>query len=90
MRSRERSELAGLFGIVTLLPVTDAAARLSGEYLRRFRRSHPGIGVVDYVIAATATLFDAELAALNVKHFPMRPRLRPPWWSSPDGSNATA
>lgn len=79
MRARERTAVARLFGIVTLVPVSDAIARLAGEHLRRFRRSHGGIDVVDYVIAATAGLLEADLATLNVRHFPMIKGLRPPW-----------
>lgn len=79
MRSAERSDVARLFGIVHLVPVTDLVARRAGELLRRYRRSHQGIDVVDYVIAATADLHDAGLATLNVKHFPMVRGLRPPW-----------
>lgn len=79
MRTREQTAVARLFGIVTLVPVSDAIARLAGEHLRRFRRSHGGIDVVDYVIAATAGLHEADLATLNVRHFPMIKGLRPPW-----------
>lgn len=53
--------------------------RLAGEYLRTFRRSHAGIDTVDYVVAASVRLHGAELATLNVKHFPMIEGLRPPW-----------
>lgn len=79
MRSGERADVAELFGAVTLAPVTDATARQAGRLLRRFRRSHSGIDLVDYVIAATAQLRDARLATLNVKHFPMFGALEPPW-----------
>jgi len=79
MRSPERVQVASLFGVVRLLPVTDAIARRAAEHLRRYRRSHPGIDLVDYVVAATAELHDVELATLNVRHFPMFRGLRPPW-----------
>ena len=79
MRSGERADVARLFGIVSLVPVSDAVARLAGEHLRRFRRSHQGIDVVDYVIAASAEVHEAELATLDVKHFPMVKGLRPAW-----------
>lgn len=77
MRSSERGQVASLFGVVTLLPVTAPIARRAGELLRHYRRSHPGIDLVDCVIAATAELQDAGLATLNVRHFPMFPKLRP-------------
>ena len=79
MRSGERAQVASLFGVIRLLPVTDAVARRAGEHLRRFRRSHPGIDLVDYVAAATAELHGAALATLNVRHFPMFKGLQPPW-----------
>lgn len=45
--------------------------------LRAHRRSHPGIDLVDYVIAATAEIHGAELLTLNIKHFPMVHGLKP-------------
>jgi predicted nucleic acid-binding protein len=79
MRSPERVQVASLFSVIRLLPVTDAIARRAAEHLRRYRRSHTGIDPVDYVVAATAELRDAELATLNVLHFPMFKGLRLPW-----------
>jgi predicted nucleic acid-binding protein len=79
MRSGERSDVAGLFSAVTLVPVSDATAVQAGRLLRQFRRSHSGIDLVDYVIAATAQLRDARLATLNVRHFPMFSQLVAPW-----------
>jgi len=46
-------------------------AERAGELARAYRRSHPGIDLVDYVIAATAELSGATLLTRNVKHFPM-------------------
>jgi predicted nucleic acid-binding protein len=79
MRSGERAHVASLFGAIRLLPVTDAIAARAAEHLRRYRSSHSGIDLVDYVVAATAELHDAALATLNVRHFPMFKGLRPPW-----------
>ncbi len=79
MRSEERASVAGLFGSLRLLPVSDAIARRAGELLRAYRRSHGGIDLVDYVVAATAELHDARLMTLNVRHFPMFPELRRPY-----------
>ena len=79
MRSGERVQVASLFSVIRLLPVTDAIARRAAEHLRRHRRSHSGIDLVDYLVAATAELHNAELATLNVRHFPMFKGLRPPW-----------
>ena len=77
MRSGERHEVASLFSVLEMMPVTDAVARRAGEFLRKYRRSHSGIDLVDYAVAATAELHHADLATLNVKHFPMFPELEP-------------
>ncbi len=79
MRSPERSAVYRLFEGLQLLPVTDAVARRAGAELRRFRRSHTGIDMADYLIGATAAENGLDLVTLNVKHFPMFKGLRPPW-----------
>ncbi|HEY7202630.1 MAG TPA: type II toxin-antitoxin system VapC family toxin [Candidatus Dormibacteraeota bacterium] len=73
MRSAERTAVSRLFTALRLEPVTDLIARRAGEHLR----AHPGIDVVDYVIAATAEVHGAQLLTLNVKHFPMVRGLAP-------------
>lgn len=47
--------------------------------MRRYRRSHSGIGLGDYLIAATQQVHGVPLATLNVRHFPMLPDLTPPF-----------
>lgn len=79
MRSGERGAVGSLFSVLRLLPVTDAVARRAGELLRGYRRSHQGIDLVDYAVAATVEMHGATLATLNVKHFPMIEGLRPPF-----------
>jgi predicted nucleic acid-binding protein len=79
MRSAERADVAKLFSYLRLVPVTDAIARQAAVHMRRYRRSHTGIDLADYLIAATAELSGAELVTLNVKHFPMVEGLRPAW-----------
>ena len=59
--------------------MTDLIAKGAAAHLRKFRRSHAAIDLVDYVIAATAELHEAKLATLNVRHFPMFKGLTPPW-----------
>lgn len=71
LRSSERSAADRLFALIAWIPVNDVVARRAGELGRKWRRSHPGIGVADLAIAATAEEIDAELATLNLKHFPM-------------------
>ena len=41
----------------------------------RYLRGHPGIEVVECVVAASARRLDAELWTTNVRHFPMLPGL---------------
>ena len=77
MRSSERADVRRLFSALRLEPVSDPIAQRAGEHLRKYRTSHRGIDIVDYVIAATAEQLDAELVTLNVKHFPMVKGLRP-------------
>lgn len=79
MRSLERREVIRLLNSVRSLPVTDMIAYRAGELRRRFRRSHAAIGLVDYLIAATADVHGLELATLNIKHFPMFADLEPPF-----------
>ncbi len=77
MRSGERGAVARMFAALDLLPVSDAVAVEAGRLLRRYRASHPGVDLADYLIAATATLAGAELLTLNVRHFPMFEGLAP-------------
>jgi predicted nucleic acid-binding protein len=79
MRSAERQDVAALFSYLRMKPVTDAIARRAGGYLRHYRRSHQGVDLADYVIAATAEHLQASLVTLNVKHFPMIGGLKAPW-----------
>lgn len=59
--------------------VTGDVARVGGRLARRYRRSHSGIGAVDYLIAATAIVIDASLLTTNVRHFPMFTELTAPY-----------
>ena len=77
MRTHERSEVASLFARFRMEAVSDVIASRAAGFMRAYRRSHPAIEIVDYVIAATADVHGAELVTLNVKHFPMFRRLRP-------------
>ncbi|MGH2930053.1 MAG: type II toxin-antitoxin system VapC family toxin [Solirubrobacteraceae bacterium] len=79
MRSHERSEVARLFASLRPLPVNDLVAWRAAELMRRYRRANAGIGLGDYLVAATAEAGGCELATLNVRHFPMFRGLRPPF-----------
>ncbi|MGH3549453.1 MAG: type II toxin-antitoxin system VapC family toxin [Pseudonocardiaceae bacterium] len=79
MRSPERREVTRLLNSLRPLPVTDIIAHRAGELRRRYRRSHVAIGLVDYLIAATALVHGLDLATLNIKHFPMFADLQLPF-----------
>lgn len=79
LRSAERRAAARLFALIEWVPVDEAVARRAGELGRKWRRSHPGIGVADLAIAATAEQLEATLATRNLKHFPMFKGLRAPY-----------
>ena len=77
MRSSERRATERLLGLLVWHDVTVEVADRAGELARRYRRSHPGVDVADFLIAATCEVFGAELATRNVKHFPMVRGLKP-------------
>lgn len=79
MRSVERREVWRLLSSFRAEPATEIIARRAGELMRRYRCSHTGIGLGDYLIAATADVKGLQLATLNVRHFPMFNDLRPPF-----------
>lgn len=79
IRSSERREVWRLLASFRAEPVTEVIARRAGDFGRQFRRSHSGIGLGDYLIAATADVKGYRLASLNVRHFPMLSDLRPPF-----------
>ena len=79
VREPELAALEAFFSALAWTPVDEPVARVAGELARRYRRRYSGIDDVDYLIAATALVFDAELLTTNVRHFPMFPDLRPPY-----------
>jgi predicted nucleic acid-binding protein len=79
MRSAERREAWRLLASFRAEPATEIIARQAGEFRRQYRRSHSGIGLGDYLIAATAEVKGYRLGTLNVKHFPMFQGLWPPF-----------
>ena len=77
MRSHERRQTRALIRSLEWATVDEPVAQAAGDFARKFRHSHPGIGVADYAIAATVKLRKAGLWTLNVRHFPMLPALEP-------------
>lgn len=72
----EQGVLERLLGLFRVVPLSSGIARLGGLYKRDYGKSH-GVGLADAVVAATATVENAELTTLNVKHYPMFPGLQP-------------
>ena len=79
MRSEERFGVRQMFAQLAIEPVTSEIAGRAAELMREYRRSHVGIDIADYVIAATAEAREAQLMTLNVKHFPMFRGLAAPY-----------
>ncbi len=79
MRAAEKRPTLRLLDTLEWIAVDDEVAQRAGLLAREHCRSHPGVGVADYAIAATVLLQDAELWTGNVRHFPMFEGLRPPY-----------
>jgi predicted nucleic acid-binding protein len=79
VRNTELTALDEFCSALRWAQVTGDVARVGGQLARRYRKSHSGIGAVDYLIAATALVIDAELLTTNVRHFPMFTKLKRPY-----------
>jgi predicted nucleic acid-binding protein len=79
MRSPERREVMRLLGSMQRFEVTEQVAWRAATLMREYRRSHSGIGLGDYLIAATALTEGLEIATLNIRHYPMFPELACPF-----------
>jgi hypothetical protein len=79
LRASERAAAERLLAWIRWCPVDEGIARLAGELGRRFRGSHRHLGTTDLIVGATAQHLLLPLATSNVKHFPMFPRLKPPY-----------
>ena len=75
---REEKQLASLIDVFDVVDIEIAAYRRAGQLLKHFRLSH-NLDFADALIAATAEQHGLKLATLNVKHFPMFPKLKPPY-----------
>ena len=62
--------LAQFLGALEIIPLNAEIARQGGLYRRNYGPSH-GVGLADALIAASATLHQAQLVTLNARHFPM-------------------
>jgi predicted nucleic acid-binding protein len=78
-RPSEIWRIEAFLGELRWVPVTEEVARAGAELAARYRKSHSGIDDVDYLIAGTVVLLDAELLTTNAKHFPMLLGLTAPY-----------
>jgi predicted nucleic acid-binding protein len=79
VRSPERARTERLLSSLHWAPVDEAVSRRGGELGRQYRGSHPGLSIVDFLIAATAQLLDAHLVTANLRHYPMFTGLASPY-----------
>lgn len=79
MREEEERPTVRLLGSLALAGVDDEIATRAGAFARHYRSGHPGIGLADYLIAATAQVLGASLWTQNPRHFPMFTGLKPPY-----------
>jgi predicted nucleic acid-binding protein len=71
MREGEESRrLAQFLGAFEIIPLDAEVARQGGLYRRDYGPGH-GLTLADALIAATATLHQAQLVTLNARRFPM-------------------
>jgi hypothetical protein len=78
MRPDERGVVEEVLASLGWLDVDPALADRAGALGARWGSSH-GLDVVDAIVAAATEFLSADLATLNVRHFPMFPGLRPPY-----------
>ena len=72
---RDERDIIALREQLTCLPAGEEITERAGAILRHYSMSH-GIDIPDAIIAATAEHHGLRLATLNVKHFPMFPKLK--------------
>lgn len=77
IRNDEHDRLEDFFAVLSWIPVDEPIARTAGLLACKHRAAHSGIDDVDYLIAASALVLDAELLTTNRRHFPMLPNLSP-------------
>lgn len=78
-RAQEKSRTRNLLDTIEWVDVDQRIADEAGQLARSYRRSHSGIDIADYIIAASALTTGADLWTRNIKHFPMFPDLAPPY-----------
>ena len=75
---REEAAIERMIAGLRLYSVDKGIAEAAGCVVKHYQPSHH-LDDLDALIAATAEAHDLQLATLNVKHFPMFPRLKSPY-----------
>ena len=76
-RASELGVIERFCSALSWIPVDAEVSRTAGALARRYRASFSGIDDVDYVIAASAIVADADLLTTNTRHYPMFAALEP-------------
>lgn len=79
MRPAEEASTRDFFRAFVWHAVAEDVAERAGAIGRQWLPGNRGIDAADLIIAATASMLDAELYTMNIKHFPMFPDLRAPY-----------
>jgi hypothetical protein len=72
----EEEALDDVVDLFRVVEITEEVAKAGGLYRRDYGKSH-GVGLADALLAATAEAEGAELATMNIRHYPMLEGLRP-------------
>jgi predicted nucleic acid-binding protein len=79
MRPAEEEGTLSVLAGFEWVPITDPIATRAGSLARVHRGTHPGVGLADYLIGASAELLGTPLWTQNPRHFPMFEGLEPPY-----------
>lgn len=79
MRPREQGPTMALLAALRWIDVTVDLADAAGALARKYLRSHPGVDVTDYLVAAAAQQLQTRPCTMNFRHYPMFPDLEAPY-----------
>jgi predicted nucleic acid-binding protein len=68
---REHADIEAFFGLCQRIDIDHTTAREAGLYANAFGKSHHGISLEDFLLAAAAKLNRCPLWTGNRKHYPM-------------------
>lgn len=68
---REHKEIETLFSLCKRISINCETGLQAGNYAHRYRKTHQGISLEDYLLAASAQQNHCPLWTSNHKHYPM-------------------